>query len=164
MNDFTLAVAQYECAEDPQVNRGTVEAVAAEAAALQTQLLLLPELALLPYFCQQEKPDYFDLAETIPGPTTEWLGELASRLSLLLVTSVFERRPGGLFHNTAVVIDSNGELAGTYRKMHIPQDPGYQEKFYFAPGDNAFVPIDSSVGKLGVLICWDQWFPEAGPV
>ena len=161
MKDFLLAVAQYECAEDVGTNRDTVQEVAREAAELKARVLLLPELAVLPYFCQQENPAYFDLAETIPGPTTEWLSELARRSSLVIVTTLFERRPGGLFHNTAVVIENNGEIAGIYRKMHIPQDPGYREKFYFAPGDSGFVPIDSSVGKLGVLVCWDQWFPEA---
>ena len=132
-----------------------------EAADRGADLVLLPELHLGPYFCQTEDCSRFDLAEPIPGPTTETLGALARELGLVIVASLFERRAPGLYHNTAVVLEKNGTLAGKYRKMHIPDDPGYYEKFYFTPGDLGFVPISTSVGKLGVLVCWDQWYPEA---
>ncbi len=130
--------------------------------------MVLQELHTSLYFCQHESTELFELAETIPGPATEWLSALAKELSVVIVGSLFERRAAGLYHNTAVVIDSDGSLAGRYRKMHIPDDPGYYEKFYFTPGDAAshsggggFTPIQTSVGKLGVLVCWDQWYPEA---
>ncbi|MEI6423850.1 MAG: carbon-nitrogen hydrolase, partial [Lentisphaerota bacterium] len=113
------------------------------------------------YFCQTENTDNFDLAETIPGPGTEYFGKLAKKLNIVLVISVFEKRAPGLYHNTAVVLEKNGKIAGKYRKMHIPDDPGYYEKFYFTPGDLGFNPIETSVGNLGVMICWDQWYPEA---
>ena len=125
------------------------------------QLILLQELHSTLYFCQTENTHHFDLAESIPGPTTELLGELARELQVVIVASLFEKRAAGLYHNTAVVLERDGSLAGRYRKMHIPDDPGYYEKFYFTPGDLGFQPIATSVGKLGVLICWDQWFPEA---
>jgi N-carbamoylputrescine amidase len=124
-------------------------------------MVLLQELHNSAYFCQTEDPANFDLAESIPGPSTERLGGLASDLGVVIVASLFERRAPGLYHNTAVVLDSDGRLAGVYRKMHIPDDPGYYEKFYFTPGDLGFEPIDTSVGRLGVLVCWDQWYPEA---
>jgi N-carbamoylputrescine amidase len=132
-----------------------------EAAARGAHLVLLQELHVGPYFCQTEDPRHFELAEPIPGPTTEALGRLAADLRVVVVASLFERRAAGLYHNTAVVLDSDGRVAGKYRKMHIPDDPGYYEKFYFTPGDLGFNPIDTSVGRLGVLVCWDQWFPEA---
>ncbi len=136
-----------------------------EAAKQGAQLVLLQELHTSLYFCQREDPQLFDLAETIPGPTCELLGELARELSIVLVGSIFEKRAAGLYHNTAVVFDSDGSLAGKYRKMHIPDDPGYYEKYYFTPGDasesGGFKPIKTSLGKVGVLVCWDQWFPEA---
>ncbi len=131
------------------------------AARSNCRLLVLPELHQSAYFCQREDPACFDLAESIPGPTTERLGALAAEYRLVIVGSLFERRAAGLYHNTAVVLDSDGSLAGVYRKMHIPDDPGYYEKFYFTPGDLGFVPVDTSVGRLGVLVCWDQWYPEA---
>ncbi|QFY43872.1 carbon-nitrogen hydrolase [Candidatus Methylospira mobilis] len=132
-----------------------------EAAANGADLIMLPELHCGPYFCQTEDTDNFDLAETIPGPTTEILAATAKRLGVVIVGSLFERRAAGLYHNTAVVLEKDGSLAGKYRKMHIPDDPGYYEKFYFTPGDLGFTPIDTSVGRLGVLVCWDQWYPEA---
>jgi N-carbamoylputrescine amidase len=133
-----------------------------ERAARQgAQLLLLQELHTSLYFCKTEDPANFELAETVPGPTTSALGEVAYASDVVVVGSVFERRAAGVYHNTAVVLDADGRLAGQYRKMHIPDDPGYHEKFYFTPGDLGFEPIQTSVGRLGVLICWDQWFPEA---
>ncbi|RMH14993.1 MAG: acyltransferase [Gammaproteobacteria bacterium] len=143
-------------------NLERIETGMQEAARQDIQLLVLPELHQGPYFCQNEDASVFDRAEPIPGPTTEHLGRLAQRHGLVLVASLFERRMEGIFHNTAVVFDRDGQIAGLYRKMHIPDDPGYYEKFYFSPGDqDGFQPIDTSVGRLGVLICWDQWFPEA---
>ena len=125
------------------------------------QLIVLQELHNTLYFCQTEDVDMFDLAETIPGPSTKLYCELAKKLGVVIVASLFEKRAAGLYHNTAVVIESNGEIAGKYRKMHIPDDPAYYEKFYFTPGDMGFHPIQTSLGKLGVLVCWDQWYPEA---
>ena len=126
-----------------------------------TQLIVLQELHNSLYFCQVESVDNFDLAEPIPGPSTERFGQLARELGVVIVTSLFERRAPGLYHNTAVVLDSDGTIAGKYRKMHIPDDPAYYEKFYFTPGDLGFRPIQTSLGRLGVLVCWDQWYPEA---
>ena len=125
------------------------------------QLIVLQELHNSLYFCQVESVDNFDLAEPIPGPSTERFGQLARELGVVIVTSLFERRAPGLYHNTAVVLDSDGTIAGEYRKMHIPDDPAYYEKFYFTPGDLGFRPIQTSLGRLGVLVCWDQWYPEA---
>ena len=125
------------------------------------QLVVLQELHNTLYFCQTEDVDLFDLAETIPGPSTKLYCELAKKLGVVIVASLFEKRAAGLYHNTAVVIESNGEIVGKYRKMHIPDDPAYYEKFYFTPGDLGFHPIQTSLGKLGVLVCWDQWYPEA---
>jgi len=131
------------------------------AAAKGADLVILPELHTGPYFCQVEDCQYFDRSESIPGHSTEYLGKLALELGVVIVGSLFERRAPGLYHNTAVVLDRDGELAGIYRKMHIPDDPGYYEKFYFTPGDLGFYPIATSLGKLGLLVCWDQWYPEA---
>ena len=125
------------------------------------ELIVLQELHNSLYFCKQENVSLFDLAESIPGPSTTFFGNLAKELSVVIVTSLFERRATGLYHNTAVVLEKDGTIAGKYRKMHIPDDPGYYEKFYFTPGDLGFKPIDTSVGRLGVLVCWDQWYPEA---
>jgi N-carbamoylputrescine amidase len=125
------------------------------------ELVMLQELHSTLYFCQQENTDYFDLAETIPGPATEYFSALASELNIVLITSLFEKRGSGLYHNTAVVFDRQLGMVGKYRKMHIPDDPAFYEKFYFTPGDLGFEPIQTSVGKLGVLVCWDQWYPEA---
>ena len=132
-----------------------------ELAAKGAQLIVLQELHNSLYFCQEENVDMFNLAEPIPGPSTELFGKLAKELGVVIVTSLFERRAAGLYHNTTVVIESDGTIAGKYRKMHIPDDPAYYEKFYFTPGDLGFKPINTSVGRLGVLVCWDQWYPEA---
>ena len=136
---------------------GKIRKLAQEGAVL----IVLQELHNSLYFCQVENVDYFDLAEPIPGPSTAFFGELAKQLQVVIVTSLFERRAPGLYHNTAVVLDKDGSIAGKYRKMHIPDDPAYYEKFYFTPGDIGFKPIDTSIGRLGVLVCWDQWYPEA---
>lgn len=133
----------------------------AECAAKGAELIVLQELHNSLYFCQTEDVDTFDLAESIPGPSTTFYGELAKKYKVVIVTSLFERRAPGLYHNTAVVFDTDGSMAGKYRKMHIPDDPAYYEKFYFTPGDMGFTPIETSLGKLGLLICWDQWYPEA---
>ena len=132
----------------------------AQAAQRGAELVVLQELHNTPYFCQTENPDLFDLAEPIPGPSTDFFGTLARQFGVVIVTSLFERRAAGLYHNTAVVIEKDGTIAGKYRKMHIPDDPAYYEKFYFTPGDLGFEPIDTSVGRLGVQVCWDQWYPE----
>ena len=131
------------------------------AADAGSQLVVLPELHTSLYFCQTEDVANFGLAENIPGPTTNYLGQLARKHNMVIVGSVFEKRAAGIYHNTAVVLDSNGELVGQYRKMHIPDDPGFYEKFYFTPGDQGFIPVKTSIGVLGVLVCWDQWYPEA---
>lgn len=144
-----------------EANLDAIEAGLREAAAAGAALVLLQELHNGPYFCQREAVEVFDQAETIPGPGTELLGALAQELGLVIVASLFERRAAGLYHNTAVVFDRSAAIAGVYRKMHIPDDPGFYEKFYFTPGDLGFEPIDTSVGRLGVLVCWDQWYPEA---
>ncbi len=141
-------------------NLANIELRVADAAKSGAKLVLLQELHNGPYFCQHESVDEFDNAETIPGPSTERLGALAKQHGVVLVSSLFEKRAAGLYHNTAVVFDADGSTAGKYRKMHIPDDPGFYEKFYFTPGDMGFEPIDTSVGRLGVLVCWDQWYPE----
>ncbi len=142
-------------------NLDAIEKGLREAAVAGAELVMLQELHNGPYFCQHESVDEFDRAESIPGLSTERLGALAEELGLVIVASLFERRAAGLYHNTAVVFDRSREMAGMYRKMHIPDDPGFYEKFYFTPGDLGFDPIDTSVGKLGLLVCWDQWYPEA---
>ncbi|MBI2383355.1 MAG: carbon-nitrogen hydrolase [Gammaproteobacteria bacterium] len=156
-----VGLVQQACTDRRDKNLNTSEAGIRDAAARGAQLVLLQELHCSLYFCQQESTGLFDLAEPIPGPATERLGRLAKELGVVIVGSLFERRAPGLYHNTAVVLERDGTLAGTYRKMHIPDDPGYYEKFYFTPGDLGFNPIKTSVGKLGVLVCWDQWYPEA---
>ncbi|MDP9141119.1 MAG: carbon-nitrogen hydrolase [Pseudomonadota bacterium] len=156
-----VALVQQPCTAERAVNIEMSEQGIVAAAAGGAKLVLLQELHTSLYFCQHESTDLFDLAEPIPGPSTQWLAKLAKRLKIVIVGSLFERRAPGLYHNTAVVLDSDGSLAGIYRKMHIPDDPGYYEKFYFTPGDLGFTPIRTSVGKLGVLVCWDQWYPEA---
>ena len=142
-------------------NLDAIEAGLRKSAAAGVQLVLLQELHNGPYFCQHESVDEFDRAESIPGPSTQRLGALAAELNLVLVCSLFERRAAGLYHNTAVVFDRSAQIAGVYRKMHIPDDPAFYEKFYFTPGDLGFEPVQTSVGRLGVLVCWDQWYPEA---
>jgi N-carbamoylputrescine amidase len=159
----TLSVALVqECNHgSAEQNLAAIEARVRAAAAEGARLVLLQELHNGPYFCQHESVDEFDRAEPIPGPSSARLSALAAELGLVLVGSLFERRAAGLYHNTAVVFDSDGRLAGKYRKMHIPDDPGFLEKFYFTPGDLGFEPVDTAVGRLGVLVCWDQWYPEA---
>lgn len=156
-----VSAVQQPCNADRQTNLDFSIAKIHEAAAQNADLVVLPELHLGPYFCQNEDYNFFDLAQPIPGPTTEILSEVAQKLGIVIVSTIFEKRTPGLYHNTAVVFDKNGEIAGKYRKMHIPDDPGFYEKYYFTPGDIGFKPIETSIGKLGVLICWDQWFPEA---
>ncbi|HET6724426.1 MAG TPA: carbon-nitrogen hydrolase [Gammaproteobacteria bacterium] len=156
-----VALVQHACGPDRDTNlKKTIDGIR-KAAGNGARLVLLQELHAGPYFCQREDTQVFDWAEPIPGPTTEALGNVARELGIVIVASLFERRTAGLYHNTAVVIESDGSIAGRYRKMHIPDDPGYYEKFYFTPGDLGFEPVDTSVGKLGVLVCWDQWYPEA---
>ena len=160
-SQVVAAVVQQRCVEDKALNiensMGAIKAAVKQGA----ELVVLQELHTGPYFCQTEDHRLFDLGESIPGPTTVVFCALARELKCVLVISLFEKRAVGLYHNTAVVIEKNGEIAGIYRKMHIPDDPGFYEKYYFTPGDLGFTPIETSVGKLGVLVCWDQWYPEA---
>ncbi|MEN1942372.1 carbon-nitrogen hydrolase [Luteimonas sp. MJ293] len=156
-----VALIQERNHGDVEENLAVIETRVAEAAAAGAKLVMLQELHNGPYFCQHESVDEFDRAESIPGPSTEHLSRLASQHGVVIVGSLFERRAPGLYHNTAVVLEADGTLLGKYRKMHIPDDPGFYEKFYFTPGDMGFTPIDSSVGRLGLLVCWDQWYPEA---
>ncbi len=159
--DLIVALVQQACPADPADSRArSVEGIA-EAARRGAHVVVLPELHSGPYPCFEEHPAHFDAAEPIPGPTTDVLARAAAEHGVVVVGSVFERRAPGLYHNTAVVLERDGSLVGTYRKMHIPDDPGYYEKFYFTPGDTGFEPIPTSAGRLGVLVCWDQWFPEA---
>jgi N-carbamoylputrescine amidase len=164
MKTITLGLVQHRCSDDNNLDKSI--AGIREAAAQGANLVLLQELHNSRYFCQQESPDNFRYAETIPGPSTEALATLSAELDIVIVASLFERRSAGLYHNTAVVLDGKRGIVGHYRKMHIPDDPGYYEKYYFTPGDaesaaEAFQPIETSVGRLGILVCWDQWFPEA---
>ncbi|RXR07475.1 carbon-nitrogen hydrolase [Pseudoxanthomonas composti] len=155
-----VALIQERNQGDADANLTLIEQRVAEAAARGAKLVLLQELHNGAYFCQHEAVHEFDLAEPIPGPSTTRLSSLARQHGVVLVSSLFERRAAGLYHNTAVVFEADGSVAGKYRKMHIPDDPGFYEKFYFTPGDIGFKPIDTSVGRLGVLVCWDQWYPE----
>jgi N-carbamoylputrescine amidase len=161
MSNLSVGLVQQTCGADMQGNINKSIKGIKDAAARGAELIVLQELHSSLYFCQTENPDNFDLAESIPGPTTKQFSAIAKELGVVLVLSLFERRAAGLYHNTAVVLEKDGSIAGTYRKMHIPDDPGYYEKFYFTPGDLGFQPIQTSVGKLGVLVCWDQWYPEA---
>ncbi|RBW49836.1 carbon-nitrogen hydrolase [Marinobacter sp. F3R11] len=167
-DQLVIAAVQQACSANKSASLATTEVLVREAAAGGAQLIILQELHATQYFCQTEDTSIFDLAEPIPGPTSERLSELARELKVVIVGSVFERRMNGVYHNTAVVIENDGSIAGLYRKMHIPDDPGFYEKFYFTPGDaqfndgrSGFSPIETSAGKLGVLVCWDQWYPEA---
>ena len=155
-----VGLIQQTCSSDIEANKQKLAQNIAAVAARGAQLVVLQELHNSLYFCQVESTDNFDLAEPIPGPSTDFYGALARKHGVVLVTSLFERRAAGLYHNTAVVFERDGSIAGTYRKMHIPDDPAYYEKFYFTPGDLGFHPIDTSVGCLGVQVCWDQWYPE----
>jgi N-carbamoylputrescine amidase len=160
VNNLTVALVQQSCGEDKDLNLAkSIESIR-QASALGAKLVVLQELHAGVYFCQTEDTARFDMAEPIPGPTSDNLGDVAREFGVVLVSSLFERRAPGLYHNTAVVFEKDGTIAGTYRKMHIPDDPGFYEKFYFTPGDLGFTPIDTSVGRLGVLVCWDQWYPE----
>lgn len=161
MTTLRVGLVQQRCTDNRQENIDKSIQGIREAAARGARLAVLQELHCSPYFCQTEDARCFDLAEPIPGPSTEIFAALAKELGLVIVTSLFERRAPGLYHNTAVVLEADGSIAGRYRKMHIPDDPGYYEKFYFTPGDLGFAPIATSIGRLGILICWDQWYPEA---
>ena len=156
-----IGIIQQHNTADIESNKQRLAEKTRMIAAEGAELVVLQELHNGLYFCQTEDVDTFDQAEPIPGPSTEFYGNLARELQVVIVTSLFERRAAGLYHNTAVVMEKDGSIAGRYRKMHIPDDPGYYEKFYFTPGDMGFRPIDTSVGRLGVLVCWDQWYPEA---
>ena len=155
-----VGIAQLTCVKDTSKNIEHISQAIRKAASMGAELMVLQELHNSLYFCQTEDTTLFDLAEPIPGPSTEIYGRLAKELSMVIVTSLFERRAAGLYHNTAVVFEKDGSIAGKYRKMHIPDDPAYYEKFYFTPGDIGFRPIDTSVGRLGVQVCWDQWYPD----
>ncbi len=161
MKALKVALVQQSCSADRHENITKSSAAIKRAAAQGAQLIALQELHCNLYFCQTEDPELCGLAEPIPGPATEQFSALAKELGIVLVISLFEKRAPGLYHNTAVVLDTDGSIAGIYRKMHIPDDPGYYEKFYFTPGDLGFQPVKTSLGKLGVLVCWDQWYPEA---
>lgn len=160
MNLLKIGVLQQHNTASREDNMARLAEGIADLAKQGAQLIVLQELHNSLYFCQTEDVNLFDLAEPIPGPSTDFFGKIAKRLGVVIVTSLFERRAAGLYHNTAVVIERDGSIAGKYRKMHIPDDPAYYEKFYFTPGDLGFHPIDTSVGRLGVMVCWDQWYPE----
>lgn len=161
MKQINVGIIQQHNTADIKQNMQRLAESIKSLAQDGANLIVLQELHNGLYFCQTENVDLFDLAESIPGPSTEFYGSLAKELGVVIVTSLFEKRAPGLYHNTAVVIESDGTIAGKYRKMHIPDDPAYYEKFYFTPGDLGFHPIDTSIGRLGVLVCWDQWYPEA---
>ena len=156
-----IGIIQQSITPNVEANKAMLRAEIVAAAAEGAELVVLQELHNTPYFCQTENTELFNLAEPIPGPSTDFYSQVARECGVVLVTSLFERRAAGLYHNTAVVFEKDGSIAGKYRKMHIPDDPAYYEKFYFTPGDLGFEPIQTSVGKLGVLVCWDQWYPEA---
>jgi N-carbamoylputrescine amidase len=158
---FKVALVQMACSADPADNLARAIERVRQAARGGAQVVCLPELFRSRYFCQQEDVSLFDLAEPVPGPTTEALGQAAREAHIVVIAPVFERRAAGVYHNSAAVIDADGRLAGLYRKMHIPDDPAYYEKFYFAPGDLGFPAFDTRAGRLATLICWDQWYPEA---
>ena len=161
METLKIGIIQQHNTADIADNKKRLAEKITNLAQQGAELIVLQELHNGLYFCQVEDVDVFDQAETIPGPSTEFFGKLAKELGVVIVTSLFERRTAGLYHNTAVVLEKDGTIAGKYRKMHIPDDPAYYEKFYFTPGDLGFHPIQTSVGRLGVLVCWDQWYPEA---
>ncbi len=161
MREIKIGMLQLRCAAEPKENMERFATEIKELATRGAELIVLQELHNSLYFCQVENVDYFNLSEPIPGPSTHFYGDLARSLGIVIVISLFEKRSAGLYHNTAVVMEKDGSIAGKYRKMHIPDDPAYYEKFYFTPGDLGFHPIQTSVGKLGVLVCWDQWYPEA---
>lgn len=158
---ITIGLIQQSNTTDVEENKRKLAGSILDCARRGAELVVLQELHNSVYFCQTENVSLFELAETIPGPSTAFFGNLAREHGVVLVSSLFEKRAAGLYHNTAVVFDKDGSIAGKYRKMHIPDDPGFYEKFYFSPGDLGFVPVQTSIGKLGVLVCWDQWYPEA---
>lgn len=160
-NNLTIALVQMACGADSNENVSAAVAKVEEASRRGVKVVCLPELFRSQYFCQREDAALFDLAEPVPGPSTETLGKVAGQLNVVIIVPVFERRTAGIYHNSVVVVDSDGSIAGLYRKMHVPDDPAYYEKFYFTPGDKGFQAIRTSVGKIGTLICWDQWYPEA---
>jgi N-carbamoylputrescine amidase len=160
-DSFILGLVQMRCEADPSANVEKAVTAVHKAAKAEAQIVCLPELFRTHYFCQKQDPAIFDLAEPVPGPTTERLAKAAKEAGVVVVGSVFERRTAGLYHNTAVILDADGSLRGTYRKMQIPDDPLYFEKYYFTPGDLGFQAFDTRFGRIGVLVCWDQWFPEA---
>ena len=161
MKNVSFALIQLSCDEDQSKNTEKTFSAIREAASKGAQIICLQELFQSVYFCYEENPSFFDLAETIPGPLTNKLGDLAKELGVVIVASMFEKRAAGIFHNTTAVIDADGQFLGKYRKMHIPDDPGYYEKYYFTPGDLGYLVFDTQYAKIGVLICWDQWYPEA---
>ncbi len=161
MNTLKVGLVQMACTSNKQDNIEKSVGEIKRCATAGAELVVLQELHCSQYFCQTEDVKMFDLAETVPGPSTEIFSSAAKENGIVLVTSLFEKRAAGLYHNTAVVFDNDGAMAGKYRKMHIPDDPSYYEKFYFTPGDLGFNPIKTSVGNIGVLVCWDQWYPEA---
>jgi N-carbamoylputrescine amidase len=158
---FTIALVQMRMGADPEANFASALGHIRKAALRGAQIVCLPELFRTQYFCQREELAFFDLAEEIPGPSTARLAEVAREAHVAIIASLFERRAPGLYHNTAVTLDADGEIAGIYRKMHIPDDPLYYEKYYFAPGDLGFQAVDTAAGRVGALVCWDQWYPEA---
>jgi N-carbamoylputrescine amidase len=157
---FRVGLIQMRCDADPQANLEKAVEHIRQAAAAGGQIICLPELFRSPYFCQQQDPRIFDLAEPVPGPTTDQLSRVARETGTVVIASVFERRTAGVYHNSAAVLDADGKLLGVYRKMHIPDDPLYFEKYYFTPGDLGFRAFDTRFGRIGVLVCWDQWYPE----
>jgi N-carbamoylputrescine amidase len=161
LDKVTIGLVQMRCEPEPEANmRKAIERIR-QSAAKGAQIICLPELFRTPYFCQREDPANFDLAEPIPGPSTERLGQVARETGTVIIASLFERRAAGVYHNTAAVLDADGALLGIFRKMHIPDDPLYYEKYYFTPGDAGFRAFDTRFGRIGVLVCWDQWYPEA---
>ena len=163
-NQFKIALVQMECSEDENKNLSNALSRVKEASQNGANVVCLPELFKNRYFCQRENPDNFDLAEPIPGATTKMFSKLARELKVVIILPLFEKRASGIYHNSLVVIDTGGKILDTYRKMHIPDDPGYYEKYYFTPGEQGFKATDTSYGKIGTLICWDQWFPEAARI
>lgn len=161
VSSLTVGLVQTACGSDPADNLLRAAAKCRDAARSGAKVICLPELFRSHYFCQREDPAWFDLAESVPGPSTDALSKVAKQYNVVVMVPIFERRTAGLYHNSVAVLDGDGSIAGLYRKMHVPDDPAYYEKFYFTPGDTGFHAISTSVGKLGVLICWDQWYPEA---
>jgi N-carbamoylputrescine amidase len=157
---FRIGLAQFACSVNPEENLAKAVECIRQAAAKGAQIICLPELFRSQYFCREENADLFDLAESIPGPSTEAIGKVAREHKVAVVASLFERRAAGLYHNTAAILDADGKMLGIYRKMHIPDDPLYYEKFYFTPGDTGFLNFDTQYGRIGTLVCWDQWYPE----